>query len=101
MTRISRRTFVANTAAVTGAGLLAPWHADRKLPPEFAPEISYELSPITYTFATTNGAGQTSAIDLMAYITAEGSATVPEPSSFLLLAIGLAFVGLAAWQLRD
>ena len=36
MTRISRRTFVANTAALAGAGLLGQ---RRPLPPDSAPEI--------------------------------------------------------------
>jgi aryl-alcohol dehydrogenase-like predicted oxidoreductase len=39
MIRISRRTFVAGTAAAAGAGFLAPWQRARTFPPDSAPEI--------------------------------------------------------------
>jgi aryl-alcohol dehydrogenase-like predicted oxidoreductase len=39
MTHVSRRTFVARTAAAAGAGLLAPWQRTRTFPPDAAPEI--------------------------------------------------------------
>jgi len=57
MTRISRRTFVANTAAVAGAGLLAQWPPNRALPPEFAPEIPRRPFGNTGTDVTMIGLG--------------------------------------------